>query len=51
MTDAESGDPVIDTALSDLREVDPQDLDAVLETGQRVHDVVAGRLHGLDPSR
>ncbi|XVX21771.1 hypothetical protein ACQP1U_07940 [Actinomycetota bacterium] len=42
-----TGDVVIDAALRDLHDSDPDDLDAQLEAGTRVHRTLQGRLSDL----
>ena len=43
----ETGDIVIDSALEDLRNVGADDLDAHIETGQRVQQTLQARLGDL----
>jgi hypothetical protein len=42
-----TGDPVIDAALRDLEQAPGQDLDAQIGAGQRLHQVLQGRLSDL----
>lgn len=42
-----TGDIVIDAALEDLRNASPDDLDAQIEAGQRVHQTLQARLSDL----
>ncbi|WP_377643006.1 hypothetical protein [Oryzobacter terrae] len=43
----ETGDIVIDAALRDLAQADPDDLDAQLATGEAVHRTLQSRLSDL----
>jgi hypothetical protein len=45
--DDATGDIVIDAALRDLQAAPPEDLDAQIEAGQRVHETLRGRLSDL----
>jgi hypothetical protein len=45
--DAATGDVVIDRVLEDLQQAPPDDLDAQIEAGQRVHDTLKSRLSDL----
>jgi hypothetical protein len=45
--DAATGDVVIDRVLKDLQQAPPDDLDAQIEAGQRVHDTLKSRLSDL----
>lgn len=42
-----TGDIVIDAALQDLQNASPDDLDAQIEAGQRVHQTLQARLSDL----
>jgi hypothetical protein len=43
----ETGDLVIDASLKDLADADPDDLDAQIEAGERVHQTLQSRLSDL----
>ena len=43
----ETGDVLIDTALRGLDEAPPEDLDAQIEAGRRVHQTLQARLSDL----
>jgi len=43
----ETGDLLIDAALQDLEDAAPDDLDAQIESGQRVHRTLQSRLSDL----
>ena len=43
----ETGDVLIDAALQDLEDAAPDDLDAQIEAGQRVHRTLQSRLSDL----
>jgi hypothetical protein len=45
--DDATGDIVIDAALRDLHQAPPEDLDAQIDAGQRVHETLQGRLSDL----
>lgn len=45
--DGETGDVLIDAALRGLDEAPPEDLDAQIEAGRRVHQTLQARLSDL----
>ena len=47
LSDAATGDIVIDAALLDLRDAPADDLDAQIEAGRRVHQTLQARLSDL----
>ena len=42
-----TGDPVVDAATARLAAADPEDLDAQIEAGERVHQALRSRLSDL----
>ncbi len=45
--DVATGDVIIDSVLEELQQVPPDDLDAQIEAGERVHDTLKSRLSDL----